>query len=243
MLPKLDTPIYNIELPLSKKKLRYRSFLVKEEKILLIAMESNDEKQILDSVKQVINNCCIDELDVDDLPLIDLEYFFLRLRARSISEVSDLQYKCNNKISDAEGNTKTCGNLVDIPVNLLEIEPEVDVKHSNKIELTNKMGIMMRYPNVKMMSDIKGDTELEKVMSIILNCIEYIYDEDNVYYRKDIGDNELMEFVESMNKKQFEQIQHFFNTIPKMKKTLHFHCSKCGYDEDILVEGMQNFFV
>lgn len=243
MLPKLDTPIYNIELPLTKKKLRYRSFLVKEEKILLMAMESQEDDHIMSAVKQVVNNCCLDELDVDDLPLIDLEYFFLKLRARSISEVSDLQYKCNNRVTDNEGNEKVCGNMVEIKVNLLEIEPEQDPKHSNKIEFSDKMGMVMRYPNVKMMTEIKGDSELEKIMSIILNCVDYIYDQDNIYYKKDIKEEELVDFVESMNKVQFEKVQQFFSTIPKMQKNLHFHCGKCGYEEDILVEGMQNFFV
>lgn len=243
MLPKLDTPIYNIELPLTKKKLRYRSFLVKEEKILLMAMESEEEENIMNAVKQVVNNCCLDEIDVDDLPLVDLEYFFMRLRARSVSEVSELQYKCNNRVKDSEGNEKVCGNLVEINVNLLEIEPEFDPNHTNKIELTDKMGMIMKYPNVKMINESLGDTEFERIMNIILNCVDYIYDEDNVYHRKDISKEELTEFVESMNSAQFEKVQNFFSTIPKMKKTLHFHCGKCGYDENIVVEGMQNFFV
>lgn len=243
MLPKLDTPIYNIELPLTKKKLRYRAFLVKEEKILLIAMQSDDEQQIVDSIKQVINNCCLDDIDVDELPLIDLEYFFLHLRARSVNEVSELQYKCNNKVKDAEGKEKTCGNLVDIHLNLLEIEPERDPTHSNKIELSNKMGIVMKYPNVKMMNETKGETDLEKIMNIIVNCVDYIYDDESIYYRKNITDEEMTEFIESMDKNQFEKIQNFFNTIPKMRKPIHFHCNKCGYEEDIVVEGIQNFFV
>lgn len=243
MLPKLDTPIFTIELPLTKKKLRYRSFLVKEEKILLMAIESQDEKQIMDSIKQVINNCCLDEIDVDALPIIDLEYFFINLRARSVSEVSDLQYKCNNKIVDESGTEKICGNLVDMSINLLDIQPERDPEHSNKIEITNKMGVVMLYPSVKMMEEIKGETEVEQTMSIIVNCIDYIYDEERIYYRKDITDEEIVEFIESMNKQQFEKIQKFFNTIPKMKKTVHFECNKCGYKEDIVIEGMQNFFV
>ena len=243
MLPKLDTPIYTIDLPLTKKKLRYRSFLVKEEKLLLMAMESEDELAVVDTIKQVINNCCLDELDIDELPLVDLEYFFLRLRAKSINEISELQYKCNNKVTDENGNEKTCGNLVTFEINLLDVEPEKNPEHSNKIELTNKMGIVMKYPNVKMATDAKGNSEIEKAMDIILKCVDYVYDEDNIYYRKDISDKEMEEFVESMNKDQFEKLQNFFDTIPKMKKTLNFHCGKCGYKQDIVIEGIQSFFV
>jgi hypothetical protein len=243
MLPKLDTPIYNIELPLSKKKLRYRSFLVKEEKILLMAMESNDENIIVDSIKQVLNNCCLDEIDVDELPVIDLEYFFLRLRAKSVNEISELQYKCNNKIKDDAGTEKTCGNLVRFDLNLLEVEPEIDPKHTNKIELSNKMGIVMKYPNVKLTLNVDEGSEIEKIMNIIVKCIDFIYDEDNIYYSKDISKEELMEFVESMNKNQFEKLQNFFNTLPKMKKILNFHCGKCNHKENIVIEGLQNFFV
>jgi hypothetical protein len=208
-----------------------------------MALESNDEAIIVDSIKQIINNCCLDEVDVDDLPVIDLEYFFLRLRAKSVNEISELQYKCNNKVTDESGNEKTCGNMVQFDLNLLEIEPELDPKHTNKIELSKKMGIMMKYPSVKLSLDVEESSEIEKIMNVIIKCIDFIYDEDAVYYSKDVSEKELMEFIESMNKDQFEKLQNFFSTIPKMKKTLNFHCKKCDYKEDIVIEGLQNFFV
>jgi hypothetical protein len=167
----------------------------------------------------------------------------LKLRARSVSEVSELSYKCNNKVIDDEGNERTCGNIVEIPVNLLEVEPESDSSHTNKIELTDKLGIVMRYPNVKMMKEIDGDSEFDNLMNVIVKCVDYIYDENSVYHQKDVTHDELVEFMESLNKAQFEKVQNFFDTIPKMKKTLKFHCGKCGYDEEIVVEGLQSFFV
>jgi hypothetical protein len=242
-LPKIDVPVYTIDLPLSKKKIKYRPFLVKEEKLLLMAMESNDEKTITDSIKQIVTNCSLDDISVDDMPVLDLEFFFLNLRARSVGEIVDLQYKCNNKIKDEKDEEKTCNNTVKLQVNLLEIKPEVSKDHTNKIEFTKKMGMVMKYPNFKMIENIEEGSDVEKIIKIISNCIDYIYDEDNIYYRKDISEEELTEFIDGMTRDQFEKVQKFFDSIPKIKKQLSFKCSKCGYAEDIVLEGLQNFFV
>lgn len=241
-LPKLDVPIFKIDLPLSKQNVRYRPFLVKEEKILLMAMESNDEKTVIDSIKQIVNNCCLDEIQIDELPVLDLEYFFLHLRARSVGEIADLQYKCNNKVKDEKDEEKTCNHIVKLQVNILDINPEIDPNHTNKIQLTDKLGIVMKYPNFKLIENISKDNEVESIIKIITNCIDFVYDEDNIYYRKDISDEELLEFIEGMTRDQFEKIQQFFDTIPKIKKEVDFKCGKCGYKEKIVIEGIQNFF-
>lgn len=241
MLPKIDTPIYDLTLPLSKKKIRFRPFLVKEEKILLMAIESEDENAMLLAVKQIVNNCCLNpDFDVENIPLSDLEFLFLNLRARSVGEVVELQYKCNNKPN--ADSQEECGNLVKFDLNLLEIQPEIPEGHTNKIELSPKMGILMKYPNMKSMENVEGN-EVEKLMDILISCIDCIYDEDNMYYAKDQTKEELTEFVENLNRVQFAELQKFFETLPKVKKELHFHCDKCGYDENIFVEGIQNFFV
>jgi rubrerythrin len=242
-LPKIDVPVYTIDLPLSKKNVRYRPFLVKEEKLLLMAMESNEEKTVIDTIKQIINNCCLDEIDVDNLPVLDLEFFFLNLRARSIGEVVNLQYKCNNIVKDEEGNEKDCGNVVKFDVNILEIKPEENINHTNKIELSEKMGLMMNYPNFKMIGDNESLTDVEQIIKIISDCIEYIYDEDSIYYKKDITQEDLNEFIEGLTREQFSKVQDFFDTIPKIKKDVEFKCNKCGYTENITIEGIQNFFV
>ena len=241
-LPKLDVPIFTIDLPLSKTKLRYRPFLVKEEKLLLIAMESDDEKTIMDTIKQIINNCCLDDVDTETLPITDLEYFFLHLRARSIGEIVDLQYKCNNKVKDDAGEEVECGNNVKLKVNVLEIEPTFNDKHTNKIELTDKLGIVMKYPNFATIDKVKSNNDVEQILGIIMNCVDYIYDEDSIYYRKDISDGELTEFIENLTQKQFAKVQEFFETVPAIKKEMDFKCNKCGYQEKILIEGIQNFF-
>jgi hypothetical protein len=241
-LPKLDVPIFTIDLPLSKTKLRYRPFLVKEEKLLLIAMESDDEKTIMDTIVQIINNCCLDDVDTNSLPVTDVEFFFLHLRARSIGEIVDLQYKCNNKVKDEAGEEKECGNNVKLKVNVLEIQPTFNKKHTNKIELTSKLGVVMKYPNFSIIDKVKSTNDVEQILDIICNCVDYIYDEDTIYYRKDIDDSELTEFIENLTQKQFEKVQAFFETVPAIKKELDFKCNKCGYEEKITVEGIQNFF-
>jgi hypothetical protein len=243
MLPKIDVPLFNLTLPLSKKTIKFRPFLVKEEKILLMAMESGEEDSILAAIKQIINNCCVDELNVDILPVTDLEFLFLNLRARSIGETIELQYKCNNKVVSDSGEEKDCGGVVKFDLNLLTVKPESDPDHTNKIQLTEKMGIVMKYPNMKIVESSDGENATERIMKVLMNCVDYIYDAETVYYRKDIEDKELVEFLENLNRDQFAKIQNFFDTMPKVKTHLDFKCIKCGYEEKVLVEGIQNFFV
>jgi hypothetical protein len=246
MLPKLDVPIYELDLPLSKKKVKFRPFLVKEEKILLMAMESETDESTLLAIKQIIGNCCLsDDIDIETLPITDLEYFFLNLRARSIGETVDLQYKCNNKLKDENGEEKDCGNIVKLEVNVLDIKPEVSENHSTKIALTSTMGVVMKYPSFKIVEDISKveGGEIEKLMAILLNCIESVYTEDSIFYAKDISKEELGEFVENLTRDQFAKVQQFFDTMPKIKKELDFTCKKCGYHENISIEGLQSFFV
>ena len=246
MLPKLDVPIYELDLPLSKKKVKFRPFLVKEEKILLMAMESETDESTLLAIKQIIGNCCLsDDIDIETLPITDLEYFFLNLRARSVNEIVELEYKCNNKVKDENEEEKDCGNIVKLEVNVLDIKPEVSENHSTKIALTPTMGVVMKYPSFKIVENnekVEGG-EIEKLMNILVNCIESIYTEDSIFYAKDVTKQELSDFVESLTKEQFTKIQQFFESMPKIKKELDFTCKKCGYHENITVEGIQSFFV
>jgi DNA-directed RNA polymerase subunit M/transcription elongation factor TFIIS len=243
MLPKIDVPIYNVELPLSKKKIRYRPFLVKEEKLLMMAMEANDVKGITMAIKQIANNCILDEIDIDDLPVTDIEFLFLQLRARSVNEIVELSYKCNNTIADVEGNEKTCDHIVKIDFNIFDIKPTFDEKHTNKIELSPELGVVMRYPTFESIELIEDESDVNKVFSILDTCIDYIYDKDNIYYAKDTTKEELREFIEGMTREQFEKVKNFFDTMPQLKKRVDFKCGKCGYSENIEVEGLQNFFV
>jgi len=246
MLPKIDVPIYEVKLISSGKKLRFRPFTVKEEKLFLMANEAEDINTVLDTIKQVINNCLLDEFDINTLPMFDIEYIFLNIRARSISEVVNLRYKCNNTISNAEGEEgeeKKCNNLVEIDVNVLDIEPERNPAHSNKIEITENMGVVMKYPSFEILKQFDIENEADSIVNMTANCIDYIYDKDNIYYSKDTTKEELIDFLESMQSKDLEKIKLFFDTMPKMKKTVHFMCNKCKHEEDIELEGIQSFFV
>lgn len=241
-LPKIDVPIYDVKLISTGKKVRFRPFTVKEEKLFLMASESNDAESIITAITQVLNNCVLDDIDIESLPLFDVEYLFLNLRARSISEVVNLKYKCNNKVTDEEGNEKKCNNEVQLDVNILEVEPQNNPLHTNKIELNNNLGIVMKYPKMSFMNNMDNKDEFDAILEIIIDCIDYIYDEDNVYYAKDTDRKELVDFIDSLQSKDLDKIKQFFDTMPKLKKQMEFKCNKCGYHENIELEGIQSFF-
>lgn len=245
MLPKIDMPLYEIDLPLSKKKIQFRPFLVKEEKILLMAAESEDENAVLLAIKQILTNCIISKIDVDELPILDFEYLFLHLRARSVGETVDLQYKCNNEIEKG-GEKQKCNSIVKLSFNALEVKPELDGNETNKIELTPKLGLMLKYPTFGAIDNLSAKEKAnptEVVIEIILSAIDYIYDDESIYYAKDTPREELVDFIDSLTREQFAKIQEFFEKIPKLKKKLDFKCHKCGYEDAIELEGIQSFFV
>jgi hypothetical protein len=244
MLPKIDVPIYSVKLLSNNKELRFRPFTVKEEKLFLMANESEELESIVDTIKQILNNCILDELDVSTLPLFDIEYLFLHIRARSISEIVNLKYKCNNDVTDdgAEESHK-CNNVVEIDFNILEVKPEIQIGHTNKIEITEKMGMIMKYPSFETLRKLDVANEAESIIKTTVNCIDYVYDSESIYYAKDSTEEELIEFLESMQSKDLEKIKFFFDTMPKMKKDIEFKCNKCGHEEKIELEGIQNFFV
>ena len=244
MLPKIDVPIYELTLPLTKKLIRFRPFLVREEKILLMAMESEDADSVLLAVKQILTNCCLDDIDIEELPITDIEFLFLNLRARSVNEIVELPYRCNNKIGP-EGEEKECGNIVKLEMNLLDIHPEVHEKKIDKIELTQNMGILIKYPSFKMVEEAQKQegSEVDKLMNILVACIDGVYTEETIFYSKDVPKKELLDFIEGLTREQFSKIQEFFETMPKIKKSVDFNCAKCGYHEKITIEGLQSFFV
>lgn len=243
-LPKIDVPIYNVKLISTGKTIRFRPFSVKEEKIFLMANESDDVQSIVDSTKQVLSNCIIDDVDIDSLPVFDIENIFLNIRARSIGEIVNLRYKCNNDVKD-EGSEEThkCNNVVDIDLNVLEIEPVINDNNSKKIEITDKMGIVMKYPSLQMLRNYSAANEVDAILDMTVGCIDYIYDDENIYYSKDSTKEELVEFIENLMSRDLEKIKNFFDTMPKIKKDVQFKCNKCGHEELIEIEGIESFFV
>lgn len=243
-LPKIETPKYSLILPSSGKEVKYRPFLVKEEKILLIAMESEDEKQIMDATKNVIKNCVFGEIDVENMPTFDIEYIFLWLRGKSKGEQVELKYKCPK-----------CDESILLSFNIEDIKVNKDLTHTNKIELQEGLGVVLKYPNIGMQVKIdKIENNIEKIFESILLCIDYIYDKETTYPAIDHTYDELKEFVDSLNEEQFKMISDFFENMPSLKHKTQLHCKNkikgeggkkdkvCGYKEDIVLEGLQSFF-
>ncbi len=243
MLPKIDVPVYSLKLLSNGEVVKYRPFTVKEEKLFLMANESEEVESIVDTVKQVLNNCIISDIDLNKLPIYDFEYLFLNVRAKSIGEVINLQYKCNNDIEKEDEEPHKCGNLVKIDLNVMDINLTDEKPIEKKIAITDKMGIVMKHPSFDILKSFGVESEGEMIVSLTAKCIDYIYDEEQVYYAKDSTEEELIEFVESLQTKDLEKIKAFFESMPKLGKEVDFKCNKCGYEEKIQVEGIENFFV
>ena len=243
-LPKISNPIFELTLPSTGQSVKYRPFLVKEQKILLLALESGDQKATLLAIKQIINNCVIDSIDVDKLPTFDVEYFFIRLRAKSIGEVVDLRMRHPTGFNSKEVE---CDNVTIVPVNLLDIEIERAIDHSDKITIDEEagIGVKMKYPTITMATDNddKPDmSQMDNAITAIINTIDYIYDKDNVYKKEDSTKEELVEFVEGLSQDQFIKLTNFFASMPKVKKNITWKCSKCAEEDSMSLEGMQSFF-
>ena len=237
-LPKIDTPIYEIDLPLSKQHIRFRPFLVKEQRNLMMALEANDAETVEMNIKQVLNNCTLTEgVDIEKLPIVDVEFYFLNLRARSVGEVAENKYKCNNEVDGKE-----CGSIMDVPVNILDLELDMG-QAPDVIKLTDNMAVKLKYPEFSVVKRIKNvDNVSDFAFTMIAESIEYIHDGEQFYYANESTPAELIEFVESLNQEQFSKLEEFFNNLPRLKKTIEFDCKKCGFHHTIEAEGLESFF-
>jgi hypothetical protein len=240
-LPKIDVPIYEIELPLSKQKVKFRPFVVKEQRNLLMALEANDSETVKTNIKNVLASCTLSEdVDIEHLPVVDVEYYFLHLRARSVGEVVENSYKCNNEVEI----DKTCGNIMEVKVNLLDIGVEIPEGTQDTVRITDKITIKLKYPEFSVMEKINAESSIEEfAFRIIAESIEYIHDGEQFYYAKESSPEELLEFVESLNQSQFDRLQVFFENLPRLRTKVDFKCNKCGFDHSIDVEGLESFFV
>ena len=235
-LPKLNVPVYEAILPSTEKVIKYRPFLVKEEKLLLTAQESGEDA-VLPAVKQIIKNCIQGEIDVDNMPIFDIEYLFLRLRAKSVGEEVTLGLK---PWGCPQNDGKLCKFTTEVAINLEEIKCVKDKKHTSKIMLDNKVGIMMKYPDMSQMS-IKG-SENEMGMQVVKDCITMIFTEEETHEKDSFTDEDLDEFIDSLNTKQMELIRNFFDTMPTIKHTAKYTCKTCGEEKETTVQGLNSFF-
>jgi len=238
MLPKIDVPSYDIVLPVSKTKVTFRPFLVKEQKILLMAMESQESDFIETNIKQVLRNCSLSELNIDDLPLVDIEFYFLNLRAKSVGEEVETKYKCENIVDE-----KPCDNIMNVKYNVLEVD--VRIPEGDKIiKLAEDIGIKMKYPSFAILNKLKAEDDSAKVaFELIAECIEYVYDKDNLYYANEIPKEELDAFLDQLTTEQFKEIQKFIEELPKIEKTIEVKCSKCGFEHKIVSKELTDFFI
>jgi len=228
-LPRLETPTYELILPSTDEVVKYRPFLVKEYKILLTALQSDNE-EIHRMVEELIDACTFNKLNIQELATFDLEYLFLNIRSKSIGEVSTLTLKCEQ-----------CEEKMEIELDLTKATVEKKQEHSNKILISNNIGVEMRYPRLQEMIEIYQNLNSEKIVEVLCSCIKGVYTDEQYYdnYTRE----ELVEFINSFSKDQFEKLEKFFLTMPKVTQKIEKTCDNCGKYNLVNLEGLQNFFV
>ena len=232
-LPIIAVPTHELEIPSSKEKLTYRPFLVKEEKLLLLANETGEDPEIINAIKQIINNCTFEKIDVETLALFDLEYIFLNVRAKSVGEIVTLKLLCSD---DRE-------TYADVEIDLNDIKVNFPEGHTNKIELSDTVGILMRYPQFNLVRISQKGSDTEYIFKMIKECISTIYEGDTVFERSDFSDEDLDNFLDSLTSEHFQQLQGFFETMPKLTHDVKFKNPKTKKQTKMTLEGMQSFFV
>jgi len=243
-LPKIKTPTFELNLPSTGMSVPYRPFLVKEQKILLMALESEDQTEMLRSIKQIINNCVLQEMDVDSLPMFDLEYMFLKLRAKSVGEVSNLQLGHPTGMN-SEG--EECEYKTDYELDLMSVEVVKEEGHTNKIILDEEsgVGIVLKYPTLNLANEIQDAadrSQIEVITDMVVTCVDVIFDNEEVYPASESTHDEIADFLNDLSQEQFEKITDFFSTMPKLKQDITWTCVGCGKEETVELEGMANFF-
>ena len=232
-LPKLNTPTYSLVLPSTGEEVKFRPFLVKEQKLLMLAQESEDNKEMLDTVVKIVSSCTFNKVDPTHSPLFDIEYVFLKLRAKSVGENVEVTLLCPD---DEETYTTK-------KINLDEIEIEVDESHSNEIQLTEQIKLIMKYPQMSDMNQIntQDNSQINLVFSVLKHCILEVQDGDTSYQKVDISDKDLEEFIDSFDTEQFEKIMTFFETMPKLREKVEVTNPKTQVTSEIVLEGLESF--
>lgn len=249
-LPVLSVPTFFLTVPSTKKKVKFRPFLSKEEKILMLVKQSENSEEILQAMRDIIHVCTFEKLDSENIALFDIEYIFLQLRAKSIGEIIDIDMKCANEIElpmaddhpkGEDPKTKPCGNLIPFSIDISDINVTFDEEHSNVIHLEDDIGITLRYPSVSDLKMIEDNSKDD--IEIITNLIKNIFDKENVYESTENSREDIEEFMANMNSKQIEDIRNkFFYHIPTLEYTAKYKCSKCGYEGEYTFRGINDFF-
>ena len=236
-LPKIATPTYELELPSTGKSIKYRPFLVKEEKVLVIALESEDNKQITNAIKAVLKSCVLTKgIKVETLPTFDIEYLFLNIRGKSVGEELDVTLICPD-----DGETE-----VSVQIDLDDIQIQKNDDHTNQVKLDNSLMMELRYPSldqfIKSNFDFDDKNQMDQSFALIASCIDKIYSEDEVWATADCTKKEMNDFLESMNSSQFKEIEKFFETMPKLQHNINVTNPKTKVKSDVVLEGLASFF-
>ena len=236
-LPKISTPTYELVIPSTKKKIKYRPFLVKEEKVLIIAMESENTTTIANAVKEVISNCVLTRgVKVNELATFDIEYLFLNIRGKSVGEEVEVLVTCPD-----DGETK-----VPTVITLDEIEVQFDEDHSRDIKLDDELSMRLKYPSMDefVKSNFTlNDIDVDDTFEIVMSCVEQIYNEEESWSTKDCTKKEMREFIEQLSSKQFKEVEKFFATMPKLSHTINITNPNTGVENEVVLEGLASFFV
>lgn len=238
-LPINNTPIFNLTIPSTGKLVRFRPFLVKDEKALMIAQQSEDVLVMVDTLKSVIKSCVVDEINVDELATFDLEYMFIQIRGKSIGETVELIFPCDE--DHGEQNEKA---RVKIKIDISAIEVEKSPNHTNKIALFGDVGMVMKYPTIDSAKKVEqsGLDNMDSVFEIIADSVDFIYQGDEIYYSKETKREELLQFLNNLTTEQFVSVQNFFQDMPKIKTEVEYDCPICNKHHKKTLEGLQSFF-
>jgi len=236
-LPKIVTPTYELELPSTEETIKYRPFLVKEEKLLVIALESEDTKQITTAIKSVIKACVLTKgIKVEQLPTFDIEFLFLNIRGKSVGEELEVNIICPD-----DGETQ-----VPVTINLDDIQVQKSEDHSNQIKLDDNLMMEMRYPSleqfIKSNFDFSDENQMDQSFKLIGSCIDKIYTEEEVWAAADCTKKEVNDFLDSMNSSQFKDIEKFFDTMPKLSHTVKVTNPVTEVESEVVIEGLASFF-
>jgi len=235
-LPMNTTPVYTLTVPSTGKELKYRPFLIKEEKALLVAQQSEDARIMLDSIKDVIKSCIKDEIDVDGLATFDIEYIFIQLRSKSVGEIIDLSLACDTCEDDKAFGT--------VKIDLTKLEVTKNENHTNNIKLFDDVGVVMKYPTIDIIKELENaeENDYEKVFDVIAKCIDTVYNSDEVFHIKEQPKAETMEFLNNLTGEQFGKIREFFDTMPVLEHSIQYKCPVCNKEHNKTLRGLESFF-
>jgi hypothetical protein len=234
-LPQINTPVHELKIPSTGRKVKYRPFVVREEKILLLALESENQEEVTDAIIQIIGNCIQTKIDLDSLSTFDVEYIFLNVRAKSVGEILEFSITCPD-----DGETQA-----EVEINIDDIQVVKDKGHTDTIDLENGYFVKMKYPTMKYIMEKKPDDKkslIDSTFEYAVECIDTIYNDEETWEAADSTKKELEEFVEQMNSKQYQKLQSFFATMPKLSHTVKVTNPKTGVKSDVTIEGLANFF-